>query len=60
MPSILASPALTALRLPKRQIGVEAANLLFRRLADLSLPLHHLLLCPELILRESTGLHKGK
>jgi DNA-binding LacI/PurR family transcriptional regulator len=56
----LSSPALSAIRPPKRQIGVEAANLLFRRLADQSLPLHHVLLCPELIVRESSGPHKSQ
>lgn len=54
----LSSPALTAIRPPKHQIGYEAAALLFRRLADPTMPLHRTLLCSELVVRATSGPHR--
>ncbi|MDR2929943.1 MAG: LacI family transcriptional regulator [Propionibacteriaceae bacterium] len=54
----LPDPALTAIRPPKRQIGFEAASLVFRRLADPTMPLHRLMLTCELAVRATTGTPK--
>ncbi|MDR2974604.1 MAG: substrate-binding domain-containing protein [Propionibacteriaceae bacterium] len=51
----LSDPPLTAIRPPKRQIGYEAASLLFRRLADPAMPVHRLLLTSQLEVRSTTG-----
>jgi LacI family transcriptional regulator len=50
------SPALTTIRLPKREIGVQAARLLLERLTDSSEPDARCILLPcPLIVRESTA-----
>ncbi|MCL2735651.1 MAG: substrate-binding domain-containing protein [Propionibacteriaceae bacterium] len=54
----LSSPALTAIRPAKHQIGYEAASLLFRRLVDPDLALHRLALCSELVVRGTSGPHR--
>ena len=54
----LSSPPLTAIRPAKYQIGYEAASLLFRRLADPSMPLRRIMLCPELMVRGTSGPHR--
>ncbi|MDR0283492.1 MAG: substrate-binding domain-containing protein, partial [Propionibacteriaceae bacterium] len=51
----LSSPALTAIRPAKHQIGYEAASLLFRRLADPAMPRHRIHLCAELVVRGTSG-----
>ena len=51
----LPSPALTAIRPPKHQLGYEAASLLFRRLADPAMPRHRILLAAELVVRGTSG-----
>ncbi len=55
----LSVPALTAIRPAKHQIGYEAASLLFRRLADPTLPPHRIMLGPDLVVRGTSGPHKG-
>jgi len=54
----LSSPALTAIRPPKHQIGYEAASLLFRRLADPTMPAHRIYLCSQLVVRATSGPHR--
>ena len=54
----LSSPPLTAIRPPKHQIGYEAAALLFRRLADPTLPIRRILMCPDLVARATSGPHR--
>lgn len=48
-------PPLTTVRQPSRQIGEEAVHLLLRRIDNPSISYKHLLLPPELIIRESCG-----
>ena len=55
----LASPAITAISPPKQQIGYEAASLLFRRFADPTMPAHRIYLCSELVVRATSGPHRG-
>ncbi|UNX53736.1 substrate-binding domain-containing protein [Georgenia sp. TF02-10] len=51
----LASPALTAVRPPRRAVGRAAVQLLAARLAEPDRPVHRVLVSPELVLRESSG-----
>jgi len=51
----IADVPLTAIAPPKQAIGEAAANLLLRRIADLSSPRSHLDLLPELRVRASCG-----
>lgn len=55
--SALTDPPLSTIRPSRFEIGAIAANLLLRRLADPALPLHRILLCPELVVRQSSGPH---
>lgn len=49
-------PALTTIRQPARRLGEEAMRLLLERMSNVSgLPYKHLLLPPQLIVRESCG-----
>lgn len=48
-------PALTSVRIPQREIGIVAADLLLQRLVDDSLPAREILLEPTLIVRGSTA-----
>ncbi|MGV9270820.1 substrate-binding domain-containing protein [Kitasatospora sp. NPDC003701] len=52
----LGAPPLTAVAPPKRAVGAEAVALLLRRLgSEDPMPVHHVLLLPELTVRESCG-----
>jgi len=55
----LASPPLSAICPPKYQIGYEAAALLFRRLADPTMPIRRLLMCADLVVRSTSGPHRA-
>jgi len=55
----LSSPPLSAIRPPKREIGITAANLALRRLTEPDWPLNHVVLCPELVRRQSSGPHRA-
>jgi LacI family transcriptional regulator len=48
-------PPLTSVRVPQREIGTEAANLLLQRLVDGSQTPREILLEPTLVVRGSTG-----
>lgn len=48
-------PGLTTVSISPRQIGEEAANLLFRRIAQPNMPVERVLLPPRLIVRGSCG-----
>jgi LacI family transcriptional regulator len=49
------SPALTTVRVPQRQIGIAAADMLLELLVDSSRPAREVLLAPTLSVRESTA-----
>ena len=48
-------PPLTSVRVPQREIGAVAADLLLRLLADTPPDVHEVLLAPSLIVRRSTA-----
>jgi LacI family transcriptional regulator len=48
-------PPLTTVRIPHREIGAAAAELLLERLADDSAPARHVMLAPTLVARRSTA-----
>jgi LacI family transcriptional regulator len=48
-------PALTSVRVPQREIGTVAADLLLQQLSDPSQPTREILLEPSLVIRSSTG-----
>jgi len=50
------SPPLTSVRVPQRELGAIAADLLLEQLADTATAAPEILLDPELIVRGSTGL----
>jgi DNA-binding LacI/PurR family transcriptional regulator len=51
----LFSPALTAVRPPRRSIGRAAVRLVADRLADRSRPAHRVVISPALRIRQSTA-----
>ena len=51
----LYSPALTAVSPPRAAVGHAAVDLLVKRLADPSRPVHRVVLSPQLVVRESTA-----
>jgi DNA-binding LacI/PurR family transcriptional regulator len=51
----LFSPAMTAVRPPRDAVGHAAVDLLVKRLADPSRPVHRMAISPRLMVRESTG-----
>jgi DNA-binding LacI/PurR family transcriptional regulator len=51
----LFSPAMTAVRPPRDAVGHAAVDLLVKRLADPSRPVHRTAISPRLMVRESTG-----
>ncbi|MCB7137435.1 substrate-binding domain-containing protein [Cellulosimicrobium marinum] len=51
----LFSPALTAVRPPRAAVGHAAVDLLAKRIADPSRPVHRVAISPTLVVRESTG-----
>ncbi len=51
----LASPALTAVRPPRRAVGRAAVEVLVARLRDPGRPVHRVTVTPELLVRESTA-----
>lgn len=51
-------PGLTTVSISPRQIGEEAANLLFRRIAQPNMPVERVLLPPRLIVRGSCGAYQ--
>ncbi|WP_454043806.1 substrate-binding domain-containing protein [Cellulosimicrobium sp. Marseille-Q8652] len=51
----LFSPALTAVRPPRAAVGHAAVDLLAKRLADPTRPVHRVAISPKLVVRESTG-----
>lgn len=55
----LFSPALTAIRPPRRSVGHAAVELLAARLADPDRPSHRVIITPTLHVRESTGRVRG-
>ncbi len=48
-------PPLTSVRVPQREIGTVAADLLLQQLTDPSQPVREILLEPSLVIRASTG-----
>ena len=48
-------PPLTTVRVPQREIGTVAADLLLQQLSDPSQPAREILLEPSLVIRASTG-----
>jgi DNA-binding LacI/PurR family transcriptional regulator len=61
-PSAYFQPPLTTVRQPMREIGMEAARLLFRRLSEpnMAATRQRIVLEPTLIVRESSGVPKTK
>jgi len=51
----LLTPPLTTVRIPQREIGVQAARLLLHRIEDNTLSTTDIVLRPELIVRQSTA-----
>ncbi|WP_425955484.1 substrate-binding domain-containing protein [Xylanimonas sp. McL0601] len=51
----LYSPALTAVSPPRAAVGHAAVDLLVKRLADPTRPVHRVVLSPQLVVRESTA-----
>jgi len=51
----LFSPALTAVRPPRAAVGTAAVDLLVKRIADRTRPVHRIAISPRLVVRESTG-----
>ena len=47
------NPPLTTIRIPHYEIGAAAADLLLERLQDPDAPARHIVLAPELVVRES-------
>jgi DNA-binding LacI/PurR family transcriptional regulator len=54
----LITPPLTAINFPTDKMGYQAAQILTRLLHDPETPTEQVLLAPELVIRESTGLAK--
>jgi LacI family transcriptional regulator len=48
-------PPLTTVRVPQREIGIVAADLLLQQLSGPSAPIREILLEPSLVIRASTG-----
>jgi LacI family transcriptional regulator len=48
-------PPLTSVRVPQREIGIVAADLLLQQLRGPSQPVREILLEPSLVIRASTG-----
>jgi LacI family transcriptional regulator len=48
------NPPLTTIRIPHYEIGSSAADLLLDRLQDPNAPARHIVLAPELVIRESS------
>ena len=61
-PSAYFQPPLTTVRQPMREIGMEAARLLFRRLNEpgMALTRQRIVLEPTLVIRESSGAPKAR
>ena len=53
------APPLTSVRIPQREVGTVAADLLLQRLADGGGPAREILLEPTLVVRGSTGPPRG-
>lgn len=51
----LFSPAMTAVRPPRDAVGHAAVDLVVKRIADPSRPVHRMAISPRLMVRESTG-----
>lgn len=56
----LFSPALTAVRPPRKSLGVEAASLIKTRMQDRNWPNREVLISPRLNVRESTAVPRGR
>jgi LacI family transcriptional regulator len=49
------SPPLTTIRIPHYEIGAAAAELLLERLQQPDMPARHVVLAPQLVVRDSSG-----
>ena len=49
------NPPLSTIAQPKNEIGLQAANILARRITNKSFPTYRIILPPELVVRESTS-----
>lgn len=56
----LFTPAMTAISPPRSRVGEAAVDLLAKRIADPSRPIHRIMLSPELVVRGSTAPPRGQ